>query len=329
MAGSTGTPRGTDAAPPRARRQVLLGIAPLLVLLVACAVYLALGLPGARAPLAEATETAIATVVRSGAAPEGRGVVVTYRDTDDREVTATIVLATEESVPPDAQVGVQYAPDDPDLVYADGDAAHRAVADLVFGLLYLALVLVVCGGISAFRLATRPRLFGRTATTAAARRVRVRFGLRDRTWLVLEHAGSESWVPVYWDVPLSELAPGSPITLHGNPRRDRLIAAEIDGVRIWPSGRRRDSAPKGEPTQPDPRTSFAPIGWARQVRADAALVFFAPLFGLLWAYVDGSGATGFWLSSAVAAGVLFWLPSIFGSDPTGPRDDEAGDDSDD
>ena len=46
-----------------------------------------------------------------------------------------------------------------------------------------------------------------------------------------------------------------------------------------------------------------------------------PLFGLLWAYTDDSGVTGFLAATAVSAAVLFWLPSIYGSDPTGPHDE--------
>jgi hypothetical protein len=42
----------------------------------------------------------------------------------------------------------------------------------------------------------------------------------------------------------------------------------------------------------------------------------APVLGLLWAYVDGSGAAGFGIATALVASVLFWLPGVFGSDPT-------------
>jgi hypothetical protein len=42
----------------------------------------------------------------------------------------------------------------------------------------------------------------------------------------------------------------------------------------------------------------------------------SPLLGLLWAYVDGSGTGGFVGATGLMAGLLFWLPAVFGSDPT-------------
>jgi len=60
--------------------------------------------------------------------------------------------------------------------------------------------------------------------------------------------------------------------------------------------------------------SRASIG--RHLRADAALLAAAPLLGLLWAYLDGSGTAGFAGGTVLIACLLFWLPSMFGSDPT-------------
>ena len=42
----------------------------------------------------------------------------------------------------------------------------------------------------------------------------------------------------------------------------------------------------------------------------------APVAGLLWAYLDESGAPSWAAATALAAGVLLWLPTVAGSDPT-------------
>jgi len=207
------------------------------------------------------------------------------------------------------------------VVYAEGDAAHLTVRNLLFGIFWVGLVLVTCAALTISRLITRPRLRRRPATTATARRVRVRRGLSDRSWLVLDHGGAPSWVPVYWDAALSSLRRDTTITVHGDPGRDRLVLPIVDGTPIWPSGGPRGSAPKGAASQPAPLDTAPRGSLLRQVRGDAATLLFAPLFGLLWAYMDESGLTGFLSATAISAGVLFWLPSFFGSDPTGPHDD--------
>ncbi len=55
---------------------------------------------------------------------------------------------------------------------------------------------------------------------------------------------------------------------------------------------------------------------ARQARGDAALLLAAPIMGLLWAYIDGLGSVGFGLSTALFAALLFWVPTVYGSDPS-------------
>jgi hypothetical protein len=39
---------------------------------------------------------------------------------------------------------------------------------------------------------------------------------------------------------------------------------------------------------------------------------------VLWAYLDGSGPAGFAGATVLAAGVLFWLTQLLGSDPLPP-----------
>ncbi|MBA3411152.1 MAG: hypothetical protein H0U15_10035 [Geodermatophilaceae bacterium] len=299
----------------------MLGLLPLTVIAVGLLAVLAVALPAARAPLSAATQTATAEVVRNGVAPDARGVEVAFPDADGVEQTGVIVLARPEDVPAGAEIGVQYDPTDSDSVYADGDAAHLTVRNLLFGIFWVGLVLIICAAMTLFRLISRPRLLRRPVTSASARRVRVRRGLSDRSWLVLDHGSAVSWVPVYWDEAVSSLKRDTSITVHGNPRRDRLVLPVIDGTPIWPSGGRRGSAPKGESTQLPPQHPVPPRSLLRQARGDAAGLLFAPLFGLLWAYTDESGVSGFLAATAMSAGVLFWLPSIFGSDPTGPRDE--------
>lgn len=307
---------------PRAKRQLLVGIVPVIVIAVAVLAVLGSSLPAARAPLTAATQTATAQVVANGVAPDGRGVAVSFTDANGDEQTGVIVLARPKDIPEDAEIGVQYDPANPESVYAEGDSAHLTVRNLLFGMFWDGLVLLVCAVITVFRLISRPRLGRREATSASARRVRIRRGLSDRSWLILDHDGAVSWVPVYWDEAVSELHRDTPITVHGNPRRDRLVLPVIGGRPIWPSGGRRGTAPKGEATQPRPQDPAPRRSLLRQARGDAAGLLFAPLFGLLWAYTDQSGVSGFLAATALSAGVLFWLPSIFGSDPTGPRDDE-------
>lgn len=318
---TTGGPTPGRGPAPRARGQLLLGILPVTVIAVVLLSVLGASLPAARAPLSAATQTATAEVVRNGIAPEDRGVEVSYTDDNGDEQTGVIVLARPEDIPEGAEIGVQYDPDDPEAVYAEGDAAHLTVRNLLFGLFWVGLVLVICLALTGFRLISRPLLIRRPGTTAVARRVRVRRGLSDRSWLVLDHGGAASWVPVYWDEAVSSLHRDTPIAVHGNPRRDRLVLPVIDGTPIWPSGGRRGSAPKGAATQLPPENPVQHRGLLRQSRGDAAGLLFAPLFGLLWAYTDDSGISGFLAATAISAGVLFWLPSIFGSDPTGPRDE--------
>ncbi len=310
-------------AVPRARKQLLLGILPLTMIAVVLLVVLGASLPGARAPLSDATERASAEVVRSGVDPGGLGVEVTFTDADGVDQTGVLVLARPGEVAAGTEVGVQYDPDDPARVFAEGDAAHLTVRNLLFGIFWVGLVLLICLAITVFRLVARPRLARGPVTTVNARRVRVRRGLSDRSWLALTHGGSTAWVPVYWDEAVSALRKDSPITVHGEPRSDRLVLPVIDGHPIWPSGARRGSAPKGDATElPPEKKPVRRRSMFRQARADAAALLFAPLFGILWAYTDDSGVTGFLIATAMSAGVLFWLPSIFGSDPTGPRDDE-------
>jgi hypothetical protein len=145
----------------------------------------------------------------------------------------------------------------------------------------------------------------------------VRQGLLVRSWLELRTAGGERWLPVHWAPEVSALAPGSRVELRGDPDRRRPVLPIIDGAEIWPSGRLRERPPRGEQhaaaAEPGVRA-----GWGRQARVDLAPLLAAPLLGLLWAYVDESGAAGFVVATVVAAATLFWLLQLLGSDPAPP-----------
>jgi hypothetical protein len=302
-----------------------LGLVPLLVVGTVVLTVLAVRLPAERAPLTEATAVAVARVVEAGRPPGGRGVVVAFPDSG-RTRTGLLVLADPVAVQPGAEVTVRYDPDDdPDatggpstIVYADGDAASRAVGTLTSGMAIVAGVLAPAAAWTGLVVLTRRRLRRRSPGMAAATRLVVRRGLLVRSWLELETSRGLSWVPVFWTAELAGLAAGTRIELRGDPSRDRLVLPVVGGAEVWPSGRVRARAPRGEQRAPRGGSPAAGIGMARQVRVDAVVALAAPLLGLLWAYVDGSGVAGFAAATALSAVVLFWLFQLLGSDPEAP-----------
>ncbi|MGY1615784.1 DUF3592 domain-containing protein [Geodermatophilus sp. SYSU D00691] len=314
----------TPAAPARPHRraaaQLLLGYLPLLAVGLVLLAVLALRLSAAREPLAAATATTTADVVADGRAPDGRGVAVSF-DEDGARRTGTLVLREPVDVPAGAQVAVRYDPDSPPedtAVYTDGDAAHRAVADLVFGLGVTVAVLLVASAVTGLRVLSRRRLRGAPATDAVGTRVVVRQGLVVRSWLELGTGRGERWVPVHWSPELAALEPDGPVQLRGD-LAGRAVLPVVDGAEVWPSGRLRSRPPRGERAVVVPADAPAgPPTWARQVRSDVVVVIAAPVLGLLWAYLDGSGTAGFVFATVLAAAVLFWLAQLLGSDPSPP-----------
>ena len=306
----------------RAVAQLLVGLVPVLVVGLVALTVLAVRLPSARAPLAAASATAAATVTGDGGPPDGRGLTVAFRDDAGRERTGRLVLRRPLDVAPGAPLTVRYDPDDagdPVRVHADGDATSAVVTDLLFGLLAVAAVLAVTGALTAARLYGRPRLRRRPATRAAATHLVSRQGLVVRSWLELSTAAGMRWLPVHWAPELERLTPGTQLTVHGDPARDRLVLPVVDGSEVWPSGRVRSREPRGELRQAGVDRDATDLGMARQARADGVLPFLAPVLGLLWAYVSESGPGGFLVTTALAAAVLFWLPQLLGSDPRATR----------
>jgi hypothetical protein len=302
----------------RAARQLLLGLVPVLVVGLVLLTVLALRLPDARAPLAAATASASATVAADDGPADDRTLPVTFRDADGRQRTGVLELRRPVDAPPGASLTVRYDPDDDgDLVtvHADGDAASTVVADLVFGLAAVLVVLTVVAALTAVRLLGRPRLRRRPVTSTTATHVVTRQGLVVRSWLELGTPAGIRWLPVHWAPELEQLPPGTPVAAHGDVARDRLVLPVVGGTEVWPSGRLRDRAPRGDLRPAAVVPAAADVGLARQARADGVLPFLAPVLGLLWAYVSGGGAGSFVVATALAAAVLFWLPQLLGSDP--------------
>ncbi|MBA2554458.1 MAG: hypothetical protein H0V10_12385 [Geodermatophilaceae bacterium] len=299
----------------RAVRQMLLGLIPLVVIAVALLVLLVLRLVEANAPLRAATSTAQAVVVSTGLGDDGLQIAVEYTDESGTTQTGRLTLDGARDVPLDEQIEVAYDPERPAVVYVRGDALSNTVTDLFNGILVVALILIAAVTVTVVRLIRRRRLTATAGRQVQVRRTRYRRGLTDRTWFVIDTPSGPAWVPVYWD-PAVERVDAEPVTVtaHGSPETDALISFDVYGVSVWPSGRRRPAAPRG--TERDLTAPKGEISMARQARADAVVVFLAPLLGILWGYIDGSGPAGFVFATVMAVGVLFWLPSMYGSDPT-------------
>jgi hypothetical protein len=307
----------TEKPHTRARTQLLVGLVPVLAVGVALLVVLALRLGAVQEPLARASATATATV----ASVDGTAVTVRYpAPGGDQE--GRLTLRQPLDVPTGAELTVQYDPADPGTVYADGDAAHGAVQDVLFGLVVVVAVLLAVALTTGRALLTRPRLARRPATRVTAVHVVVRQGLLVRSWLELGTARGVRWQPVHWAPELDRWRPDAPTTVHGDPTRDSRVMPVLEGQQLWPSGRLRRSAPRGVVRQApvDPAAGPQPLG--RQLRGDSVAVVLAPVLGLVWAYVDGSGRAGFVVAAVLGAALLFWLPQQLGSTPaTASRED--------
>lgn len=305
----------------RAVSQLWLGLGPLVGVGTVLLVVLGGQLAGARAPLADATATAVARVVETGRPPGDRGVLVTFDDDGDTRA-GRIVLAQAVAVEPGAEVTVRYDPTAADgpstTVFTDGDAATRRVQNLVASMVVVAAALLAAAGSTARVGLTRRRLRRRPAVRLTATRLVIRRGLLVRSWLELETARGTRWLPVFWTPELTGLPQDSRIEVRGNPVTDRLVLPVVEGAEVWPSGRLRDRAPRGEQRAPRSARDPQPAGLLRQVRMDLVAVFVAPLLGLVWAYLDEGGVASFAGGTALSAVGVFWLFQRLGSDPEAP-----------
>jgi len=309
---------------------MVLSVLPLVVICLTLSAVLLAGavvLANERAP---ATATAKATVSKAGVGSEG--LEFDWTDQAGARHHGRLVFPQIAAVRKDATILLHYAPGDPSRYWAVGDADYVRQTNLVSGLLFALLVLVVGVLTTGFRLWRRVVAERRPAHTHPVRWAQYRRGLIRRSWLVIEDAKREWWVPVYWEPELATLLVGTPCRVHGNPALDRLLVIDVHGTLVWPSGRRRPAKPrrKGEwveggvrwtktaerqrEREGGPEPEQVPL--SRHLTGDVALVLPAPVLGIIWAYLDRSGLAGFAIGTALVASVLFWVPGVFGSDPT-------------
>jgi hypothetical protein len=311
----------------RAFRHLTIGLAPLLVVGTVLIVALSAQFAAAAAPVREATAEATATITRSGL-DNGNEVELRWTDSAGDEHLSRVRVPNAGRIRTGSTVTLQYVPSDPARVYVGGDATYLRLRTLGFDAFLVALVMVLAVAVSAVHVGRRLAAERRPGHTVPATYARSRRGLIHRGWLLLADADRDWWVPVHWEPVLASTLAKTPCTVHGRPLTDRVVVVEVQGKPVWQSGRKRPVSPRGEVittatpwskaaqrrTQEAQASSPASIG--RHLRADAALLAAAPLLGLLWAYLDGSGMAGFAGGTVLIACLLFWLPSMFGSDPT-------------
>ncbi|MTE12017.1 hypothetical protein GLP40_04335 [Nocardia sp. CT2-14] len=152
---------------------------------------------------------------------------------------------------------------------------------------------------------------GKQGQEVAVRRVRQQHRLVSRSWLEFTIGGKNRWLPVYFDPVLVTL---TQVTAELSGRTVR-----IDGHRVYPSGRLRDSEPVGRlvdnPARPDPE-AIGRTGVGRRLVLDAQSAVVGPFAGLLWVYVAGGGSPAFVAAALVAAATATWLSAVRGSDPS-------------
>jgi hypothetical protein len=274
----------------------------------------------------DATAQAQATVTASDLGADRREVELRWTDALGAAHVSRVRVPEVTNVKTGVTVTLRYVPADPSRVYVGGDETSVQLRNLAYGVFVVTLVLVVVLAVSLVHVARRRAAERRPATTMPVSYTRSKRGLVRRSWLVLDDHGREWWVPVHWEPVLARLLANTPCSVHGRPSTDRILVVDVEGTPIWQSGRKRPVAPRGDvrttatqwsaSAQGSAEEVAAPPGLGRQLRADAVLIVVAPLLGLLWAYLDGSGRAGFAMATVLMACVLFWLPAIIGSDPT-------------
>ncbi|HEX6339650.1 hypothetical protein [Umezawaea sp.] len=296
----------------RAVRHGLAATAVVLVLCAGVAVTALLSYTSASARIGELSGRAVGQVVRVG-----QNAVEVNWPLADGTVTTALVDIPGKTPPLGQKTQVAYDPEHPDRVVVPGAAllvqADRALSGLAFTTAVVLLVLAA----SAWRLVTRARAARAPGRAARVRRIRVQSGLIVRSWLEVD-GPRERWIPVYYDPALAAMPSPAPVVLHG----DRLVVVDHGDVRLYPSGPATSKHPRGRrgdsPAEPDPEVvrAAAEAGWTRQLRADAVLVIPAPFVGLFWAYLDGSGFSGWLAATLVTAGTGLWLAAWRGADPS-------------
>ncbi|HVQ96186.1 MAG TPA: DUF3592 domain-containing protein [Mycobacteriales bacterium] len=312
-------------------RHVAIGIAPLLVIAVGLLILLTARFSTAAAPLRAATATAEATVVRGDLGADGKTVELRWTDSRGEAHTSQVRVPEVSNVHGGGKATVRYVPDDPSRIFVNGDETSLRLRDLAFEIFAVTIVLLGAVLLTIVHVLRRLRAERRPATPTVATYARSKRGLLQRSWLILEEGGREWWIPVHWEEQLAGLLAKTPAKVHGRPMLDRVLVIDVGGGVVWQSGRKRSGPPpkadvitattpwsksaerrvEATPAEPPPTGRLS-----RQFRGDAVVIVVAPLLGVLWAYLDGSGQAGFIGASVLMLGVLFWVPAIFGSDPT-------------
>jgi hypothetical protein len=233
-----------------------------------------------------------------------------------------VVPLTGNAPPAGTRTQIAYDPSDPADAIIPGAHLLADADQGRSGLIFAALVALLVLAIDTIWLLRRLRL--RPGHPMTVRRIRVQRRLMSRTWLETEPAAGtrQRWIPVYWDPILAQLPSPAEVIVHGDPRLDRLVTVEADGVLLHPSGRITAREPLGRrtdsPSHPDDHAlaKARTAGTLRQLRVDAALTVPAPLLGLVWAYLDEGGVPSWCGATALCATLALWLAAIRGSDPT-------------
>lgn len=308
-------------------RHMVVALIPLLVIGVVLVVVLGTKYLAVVRELRPATGTATATVTTAGRGTDG--LLLQWTDATGRVQHSRLVFPQVGAVKAGSRVPVRYVPSDPSRVYAAGDELNTRGRNFYSGMVFTVLVLLVALVTTGVVILRRVRAIRRRPQTFPVSWAQHRHGLVRRSWLVISEGKREWWQPVYWQPGLTELLAETPSKVYGSPAVNRLLPVQVGGTVIWPSGRRRTSAPKGELRQSSVRwtkglarqreqdgVEVEQVSLPRHLAGDIGLILPAPLLGLLWAYLDGSGVGGFVVATAILAGVLFWLPAVYGSDPT-------------
>ncbi len=228
----------------------------------------------------------------------------------------TVALAVP-APPVGSRTEIAYDPLEPATVFVPGSielaAVDRAASGVAFSGLLAAVVVVT----ASWQMISRRRLRRSPGQPVQVRRVRVQSGLLTRSWLELD--SPPRWIPVHFDPVLVTLPAPASVQLHGDPQRRGLVAAEVSGVWLDPSGPVRAREPSGRrtdsPTHPD-SDAGGDTSWRRQLRADAVLLTPAPVVGLLWAFLDGGGVLTWACATALTAALALWWAALRGSDPS-------------
>ncbi len=294
-------------------RHILLTSAPALL---ACALVFAVQLAGyatAAGELRGMTARSTATVVRL----DGDAAVIRFARPGGPDATATVAVDVRPA--PGSTLPVFYDPADPRR------AAIRGATPLVTTdrtTTYATATVVAAAGVLVVDVLVLLTRFGRvgggTRRTVPIRRVKVQRGLLTRSWLELE-TPTPSWLPVYFDPALIGLASPSVAELTG----DRRVLVRVGGTTFHPAGGLRTTEPRGRrldnPAEPDADRAAAaarPVTLRRQLRADLPVLAVAPVVGVFWALVDGTGVAGWLAVTVLVAAFGFWWAALRGSDPS-------------